>query len=397
MPLMSIEVSVIMISYNKYPQNLYSLYALENQTFDPNKMEVILVDDASIDKTPKLRQYRPAFKFTYLRCPQNVGRAKAKNIGIEAASGEILIIIDAEMILDPEYVKQHYTLHQGEQNLVLTGCLNHYNTFTILDKRYNMKQLKRLSHLYQKANNRRLNISRIFKKRMKLRLFQKKDILQRKYRKLAYHTPTFSSIIKRFGTKYEGFHMPYIFVITQNISLRRSAFDLVGPFDEGFKGWGCEDWEFGYRLYKQGMKIMDHPHVKVYHQEHPRNVRNQNRDCLINYLYFFRRHREFDVGVQSLCWIGKNFFEANDLIIEYKAMLAKHPYAYPHIVESFHLLFEVILRLLSRGKPAKKLRLHSKPMNEELWVQSFSYELNLLRSSGECPKLIKLLDWLMNK
>lgn len=394
---MSIEVSVIMISYNKYPQNLYSLYALENQTFDAKKMEVILVDDASTDQTPKLRKYRPPFKFRYLRCPHNVGRAKAKNVGIASASGEVLIIIDAEMILDPDYVKQHYALHQREENLVVTGCLSRYNTFTILDRRYNPQQLKKFSRLYQKAKKRRLKISPVFKKRTKIPLFQKKHILQRKYEKFAYHAPTFASIIKRFGTNYEGFYMPYIFVITQNISLRRSAFDLVGPFDEGFKGWGCEDWEFGYRLYKQGMKIMDNPHVKVYHQEHPRNVRNQNKDSLVNYLYFYRRHPEFDVGVQCLCWIGVDFFGANDLIIEYNAMIENHPHEYPHLVQSFHILFEVILTLLSRGQKVENLRLHSKPMNEELWMQSFAYELNLFRSSWEYPKLISLLGWLINK
>jgi glycosyltransferase involved in cell wall biosynthesis len=397
MPPMSIKVSVIMITHNKYPQNLYSLYALENQTFDLHKMEVILVDDASTDETEKLLNYRPPFDFRYIRCEQNVGRSRAKNIGIEAAIGEVLIIIDAEMILDPAYVEQHYNLHQADHNLVVTGCLAHYNTFTVLDKKFNKSQLKLFKRLYLKKNSGKLRIRMILKKKAKVRLFKRKSILQRKYKKYAYPAPSFSTIIKQFGKHYEGFYLPYIFVITQNISVRRSNYNLVGPFDEGFKGWGCEDWEFGYRLYRHGVKIIDNPNVKVYHQEHPRNIGNQNKDCLINYKYFYSKHPEFDVGVQSLCWIGKNLFEVNDLVIEYNAMVYQQPHQYPHLVQAFHILFEEILTMLIQDKPVENLMIHSEQMQEEQWNSAFFTELSNLKSSGEYPKLLTLLEWLISK
>ena len=52
---MSIEVSVIDISYNEYPTNLFSLYALQNQTSNHLKMEIIFVDDASTDKASVMK------------------------------------------------------------------------------------------------------------------------------------------------------------------------------------------------------------------------------------------------------------------------------------------------------------------------------------------------------
>ncbi|KEQ26344.1 glycosyltransferase family 2 protein [Paenibacillus tyrfis] len=396
---MSIQVSVIMITHNKYPQNLYSLYALENQTFDPKRMEVILVDDASTDKTPKLQKYRPPFHFRYIRCEQNVGRSKAKNIGIQAATGEVLIIIDAEMILDPTYVGQHYHLHQANPNLVVTGCLRHYNTFTVLDKKFNTEQFKLFRQLNRKKNPRirRLRILRIFKKYSKMRLFKKRSIFKQRYKKYAYPAPFFQEIIDRHGVHYEGFHMPYIFVVTHNISVRRSTFDEVGPFDEGFQGWGCEDWEFGYRLYKHGATIMDNPHVKVYHQEHPRSIGNQNKEGLINYKYFFTRHPEFEVGVQSLCWLGKNLLEANELVDEYKAMVHHYPHQYLHLVQAFPILFDQIYTLLIHDMPVVNLMNESETMRDEQWNNAFLSELNLLKSSGEYPKLAAHLEWLISK
>ncbi|ULL16999.1 glycosyltransferase [Paenibacillus sp. H1-7] len=396
---MTIEVSVIMITYNKYPQNLYSLYALENQTFNKKKMEVIMVDDASTDRTPKLKHYRPPFHFRYIRCEQNVGRSKAKNIGVDAARGKILIIMDAEMILDPAYVEQHYKLHQADPNLVVTGCLRHYNAFTVLDRKFNIEQVKLLRQLNRQKNPRyrRLRIRRIFRKYPKKRLFTKRNIAQLKYKKYAYPAPFFREIIERHGTNYEGYHLAYIFVITHNISLRRSTLDKIGPFDEGFKGWGCEDWEFGYRLYKHGVRIVDNPKVSVYHQEHPRSFGAQNKDGLINYQYFFTLHPDFEVGVQALCWIGKNLLEVNDLVVDYKALARQYEQQYPHLIQSFLLLFDTILTLLVNDMPVTNLLNGSETMRDPQWRDAFLAELSQWKASGEYLNLLAHLEWLLSK
>jgi len=398
MTLMPVDVSVVMISHNKYPQNLYALYALENQSFDLSRMEVIMVDDASTDRTTRLQNYRPPFQFKYIHCEQNVGRSKAKNIGIASAVGEVLIIIDAEMILDPAYVEQHYKLHQADPNLCVTGCSRHFHTFTVLDRKFNRVQLRRFRRLNLKRNPRnRLRIRSLLKKYSKIKLFKKKGIYLRKYKNYAYPAPNFKKIVKRFGVHLVGFHLPYIFVITQNISVRRSTFDKAGPFDEGFQGWGYEDWEFGYRLYRNGVKIFDNPSVNVYHQEHPRKIGNQNKDALTNYKYFYSRHPEFDVGVQSLSWIGKNIQTANELVAEYKAMIHRYPHQYLHLVQAFLIIFDQILSLLLSGMPVTNLLQQSDTTRDEHWNNAFVTELNLLKSTKEFPKLLAHLEWLISK
>lgn len=395
---MRVKVSVILIAHNKYPQCLFSLFALENQRFDKKSMEVIMVDDASTDRTPKLRNYRPPFRFRYIRTKQNVGRSKAKNIGLQAAKGEVLIILDSEMILDPEYVRQHYQLHRQNHNLVVTGCSQHFNTYTVLDKRYLPEQMSLFEELSLKINSPHTHarVLRRFQKYTIMILTKKKGILQRSYTRYAYPAPFFQDIIDQFGVNYEGFHLPYIFVITHNISLRRSTLDKVGMFDEGFQGWGCEDWEFGYRLYKQGVSIIDNPRVKVYHQEHPRSLGSQTKEGLINYKYFLSRHTEFDVGVQALCWIGKTHLQANELVIEYKAMVSQHGSQVPTIIQAFLLIFDLIFTLLIQEKQVTNLLNESEIMRDEQWKNSFFAELALLNETSQYPKLSELLGWLVS-
>lgn len=390
---MSVEVSLIMISHNKYPQNLYSLYALQNQTFDHEKMEVILVDDCSTDETPLLEKCSFPYRFRYLRYDKNLGRARAKNVGVEASEGRLLILLDTEMILDPEYVEQHYKLHQAEEHLIVTGCLNHYNTFTVYEKNFNKGQKRKFFKAHESSPFPAFHVDETKMRENKLALCSEVDILQLNYGKLSHRAPFFEKIIKQFGTRYEGFHMPYIFVITHNISLKRSTFDQIGPFYEEFQGWGVEDWEFGFRAYKLGVTIMDNPDVRVYHQEHPRNKKDQHKDSLVNYRIFSRLHPAFEVGVQALCWVGKDMLEANELIVEYKAMMQEGRFS--RIPQTFNVFFDTILSLLIADQKVGNLLHHSGLVRSSSWNNEFSAEMEQARLLGRYPKLIGVLEWLL--
>lgn len=401
---MSIEVSVIMISYNNYPLNLFSLYALENQTFDRSKMEIILVDDASTDETSSLAAFHPPFNFKYIRCKQNEGRAKGKNRGVKASQGNILVFIDSEMILDPDYVQQHYCRHKSEDKIVITGCSQHYNTFTALNKKFSQKQIKKFYHITKEKKSApfpkrwkrfKKKINNLFEKHENVNLFTRECIKRLKYKKYAYPAPFYPEIIKHFGTSYHGFEMPWIFVITHNISIKRSLFDTAGPFYEKFDGYGCEDWEFGYRLYKHGAKIFDNPGVKVYHQEHPRNLKNQYKDSLINYRIFFQKHHDFETGVQALCWIGKNFFDLNNLILEYRSLVHEHPDQFEYLINGFKHFFETILTLLINDQPAANLWDHSGL--DENSKNRLITEMKLLKSIEAAPQLYSTMKQLLNK
>src|SRR5690606_30104236 len=65
------------------------------------------------------------------------------------------------------------------------------------------------------------------------------------------------------------FEDAWVHVYSVIMSIRRS--NLVRSkilFDEEYKLWGVEDADFGYKLYKNGYRIVVNPQIEVYHQFH---------------------------------------------------------------------------------------------------------------------------------
>ncbi|MEY8348458.1 glycosyltransferase [Bacillus cereus] len=411
---MGIEVSIIMNSYNKYPQNLLSLYALENQTFDLSKIEVIFVDDASTDETPLLKNYTPPYTFKYIRCEENVGRSKAKNMGIYASQGDILIILDAEMLVDPDFVKQHYDNHQSEDMLVITGCTNHHGIYTVVDCDMTKTELTKFAQLAKRNFNKlprktreMLNRSILkslnrfqYRNQQKFAIFSKNDIWNLKYKLLSFSDSDWSSeIVRTFGNDLNGFYGPWMFVITRNISVRRSLFDAVGPFYEEFAGWGYEDWEFGYRIHKYGGEILEDSNISVYHQEHAKIPSNIYKEERANYLKFYTRHTSFEVGIFSLKYIdymyGFNLFNINNLVQEFNILKREYLKESENFRSCYLQLFKQILKLSLAEKPVSQLVQASGISSEQL--ASILSEKDFIKSVGKYQNLIRNFEFLLSK
>ena len=81
--------------------------------------EWLLVDDGSTDDTPDIlaSMLSPSDAVRVLTHPHNRGRAAARNTGIAAASGDVLLFLDADMRPEPDFVRQHALLH-GDPDVV---------------------------------------------------------------------------------------------------------------------------------------------------------------------------------------------------------------------------------------------------------------------------------------
>lgn len=99
------RLSVVIPTRNRAPVLARCLDALPGQGAD----EVVVVDDASTDDTPAVLAERAWVR--PVRRERPGGRSGAKNTGIEAATGELVLFLDDDAIPQPGLVARHRAHH----------------------------------------------------------------------------------------------------------------------------------------------------------------------------------------------------------------------------------------------------------------------------------------------
>jgi glycosyltransferase involved in cell wall biosynthesis len=95
-------VSVVIPAFGRQSELDLVLAALSRQTWPADRLEVIVVDDGS-DPPLRLPDARPE-NTTLLRVGDGWGKANALRVGVAHSRGEILHLLDADMVVYPEHV-----------------------------------------------------------------------------------------------------------------------------------------------------------------------------------------------------------------------------------------------------------------------------------------------------
>lgn len=112
------KLSVIIPVYNE-KETIEKLVSLvESVQITDAEKEIIIIDDKSTDGTRDiLKKYQGKHKIIFK--PKNAGKGAAVKIGFEAATGDILIIQDADLEYDPnEYRKLLKPILEGRADIV---------------------------------------------------------------------------------------------------------------------------------------------------------------------------------------------------------------------------------------------------------------------------------------
>ncbi len=105
-------VTVVIPTYNRRAILRKTLLALMSQTFAPELFEVVVVDDGSSDDTVSmLRQFKAPFALRVVAA-DHAGANAARNLGIQAAQGRVVLITGDDMIPEPSFLEAHATFHE---------------------------------------------------------------------------------------------------------------------------------------------------------------------------------------------------------------------------------------------------------------------------------------------
>lgn len=122
-----VKVSVIVPVYNVEDYLRQCLDSLINQTF--NSMEILCINDGATDSSPSiLKEYAGMDSRIRIINQENQGLAKARNTGLDNASGEFVYFMDSDDILKPYAIKKLYNLAMGKKlDMVIFKLINFYD------------------------------------------------------------------------------------------------------------------------------------------------------------------------------------------------------------------------------------------------------------------------------
>lgn len=106
---MKVLVSFVVPCYNMKQTIGKCLNSMINQNFPKNRMEIILVDDASKDNSVSIARNvlgKSRIKYKILLNNRNMKIAFTSNRGIDAASGEFIAYIDSDAVLAKDWLKK---------------------------------------------------------------------------------------------------------------------------------------------------------------------------------------------------------------------------------------------------------------------------------------------------
>src|SRR5437868_8315730 len=207
-------ISVIIPTFNRAAMLSATLESFAAQSIPKNRYEVVVVDDGSKDSTPQVcREFASRIQLKYLHI-DNSGTSAAKNTGILASRGKILVFFDDDDIADAHLLEEHLKAHKQHRSekVVVLGYTTWAPTLSVTS--------------------------------------------------LMRYVTDIGGFLFAYGDLKDGQMLDFTYLWAGRCSCKRSFLAKHGVFNRQLVVF--EDVELGYRLSRFGMRVVFHRAAKSY-------------------------------------------------------------------------------------------------------------------------------------
>jgi glycosyltransferase involved in cell wall biosynthesis len=121
---LSAKLSVIIPAYNEEGTILELLQTVAAQNIEGVDIEVVVVDDCSVDSTLQILEENPDCYHKLVKLPRNSGKGGAVKAGLAEASGDYILFQDADLEYDPsDYASLMMPVMKHEADVVMGSRL----------------------------------------------------------------------------------------------------------------------------------------------------------------------------------------------------------------------------------------------------------------------------------
>ena len=242
-PRRRLSVGVVVPCHDNSWQLSGILQSLDFQSARP-EIVVVVDDNSNPPQEATLRSLCRTHGARYTRLPdprsqlETLGRrSHARNAGTRYLQTDIILYLDGDMLLGPGYIEEIKQYHAALQRIYVRG-----QRYCISAAQQGKGMVSCLTEVKKRPNARETLCSYVTRP---------KDFV---------------------GTRaYQAAHYDrWDWCASNNLSVRKKHVALIGYWDEHFVGWGEEDIDFSFRLYRLGLTPIQlvSDNAASYHLEH---------------------------------------------------------------------------------------------------------------------------------
>lgn len=257
----------IVIPYKQRLDNIKLAFsALAEQTMDRSEFEVII---GALENSPEFttvcEEFSDRLDIVTVMSGVEWNICHARNLALRHMSGQVLVVLDADMIVPPRFLENLYTRYfQHGQQICVVGQMIGYDD--VIRRDVEAVEVLPFSD-YRKV----------------LAKLETEGNVQLDSR----WTPEYASAFARF---------PWVYACGALVAVPAAIVKEHGlTYEEGFRGWGPEDQEWARRVSLTGTPIVLGEGVYGVHLPHPRNQVDQSETEIVNWRYYLAKWPVLDV------------------------------------------------------------------------------------------------------